>query len=103
MKSAPTASSIQRSSVIDVASYRGEANGLINVDAHQARDARLAHGDTDKLRGKLHRRLVVRDDDELNARGHLADDIAEAPDVVLIERRVHLVEQAEGCRVQIKD
>ena len=30
-------------------------------------------------------------------------DVAEAPDVVLVERRVHFVEQAERRRIQVED
>ena len=33
--------------------------------------ARLGHGDADQLRGQLHGGLVVRDEDELHALGHL--------------------------------
>ena len=35
--------------------------------------------------------------------GHVLHDVAEAADVVLVERRVHLVQQAERRRVQIED
>ena len=42
------------------------------------------------------------DEYELHAIGHLAHDIAEARHVVLIERCIDLIEQAERCRVQIE-
>ena len=45
----------------------------------------------------------MRDDDELRARGHLADLIREASDVRLIERRINFVQQAEGRRAIVKD
>ena len=43
------------------------------------------------------------DEHELHAARHLAHDFAEAADVVLVERRVHFVEQAERRRIQFED
>ena len=55
-----------------------------------------------QLRGQLHRGLVVRDEDELHALGHFLDGVAEAADVVLVERRVDLVQQAERRRDSVR-
>src|SRR5436190_5020209 len=77
--------------------------GLGQVDLHQARHARLAHGHAAELRRRFHGALVVRDHDELHLARHLLHHLAEAPDVGLVERRVHLVEQAERRRVQPED
>jgi hypothetical protein len=52
---------------------------------------------------QFHGGLVVRDEYELHAARHLAHDFAEAADVVLVEWRVHLVEQAERRRVQFEN
>src|SRR5690606_8341314 len=51
----------------------------------------------------FHRRLVVRDDDELNAVRHLLDDLRKTADVRIVERRVDLVEQTERRRIQLED
>src|SRR6185437_7433485 len=61
------------------------------------------HGHAEKRGRKLHGRLVVGDEDELHPGRHITHDIAEAADVVLIERRVDLIEQTEGRRVEIED
>ena len=45
----------------------------------------------------------MRDEDEVHAFGHLLDDVAEPADVVLVERRVHFVEDAEGARLILED
>src|SRR5450631_4154780 len=45
----------------------------------------------------------MRDDDELDACGHVADNFAEATYIVLIKRRIHFVKQTEGRRIQIED
>ena len=43
------------------------------------------------------------DKDELHLLGHLLDDVAEARDVGVVERRVDLVQQAEGRRIKLED
>src|SRR5262245_17813374 len=96
----PAISSIQRSSLI-YASHGRHAHGLVNVHGHEPRHAGLVHRHPEQLVRELHRRLVVRDEHELHAARHVPNDVAEAPDVVLVERRVDLVEQAEGRRVEL--
>src|SRR5262245_51247020 len=117
MNSTPMMSSVQRSSGISHTSHqlcptshgarkaepprlrvgrlpsaRSQTHRLVNIHRDQTRNSRLVHRDTHELRGKLHRRLVVSDEDELHPGGHVPDDIAEPAYVVLIQRRVDLVE-----------
>ena len=66
-------------------------------------DARLGHGHTDQLLGELHGDLVVRDEEELRLARHLAHEVAEALGVGIVERRVDLVEQAEGRGIELEE
>src|SRR4051812_1749607 len=104
-KVTPTTRSMTRSSGMRSGRWsgRGHAYRLVDVDGHETRAAGLGHGDAEELRGELHGGLVVRDEDELHALRHLLDDVAEAADVVLVERRIHFVQQAERRRVQVED
>jgi len=47
--------------------HRHQLDCLVHIHRHQARHARLVHGDTDELLGNLHGDLVVGDDNELHA------------------------------------
>lgn len=47
-----------------------------------------------------HRRLVVRDDDELRILREAADDVVELLDVGIVQRRVHLIEDAKRRGLQ---
>src|SRR4051812_45077534 len=99
MNKTPAMRRMRRSSLMPT-SRSGHAHGLVDVYRHESRTARFGHGDSEQLRGQLHGGLVVRDEDELHALRHLLDDVAEAADVVLVERRIHFVQQAERRRVQ---
>src|SRR5579863_182751 len=105
MNTIPRMRSVQRSSDMGNTgcSDGREPDRLVDVDGHEPRDAGLVHGYAEKRGRQLHGRLVVGDEDELHAVGHVAHDIAEAADVVLIERRVDLIEQAEGRGIQVED
>src|SRR5690606_23423991 len=78
----------------------GQARGLGQVHGYQAAHARLAHGNPAQLLRRFHRRLVVGDEQELHLLAHLRDHRGEAADVGLVERRIHLVKQAERRRVE---
>src|SRR5271155_2772607 len=97
-------SNIHRSSAANrfPALHRRHAHGLVTVDGHQARPPGLVHRDSDQLRSQLHRALVVCDENELHVARHVAHDVAEAADVVLVERCVHLVQQTERGGVQVE-
>src|SRR5947209_8043720 len=70
---------------------------LAQPDADDSGDARFLHGYTvDGVRG-LHGARVVRDHDELGAPLELVQEGGEAAHVGVIQRRIHLVEQAEGA------
>src|SRR5581483_166793 len=47
---------------------------------------------------RLHRPLLVRDDDKLRTVGEAPQQVDEAPDVRVVERGLDLVEQVEGAR-----
>src|SRR5262245_58767483 len=73
------------------------------LDTHNFRHTLLLHRHAVHHRRRLHRALVMRDQDELRGRAHLLDHVREASDVGLIERRVHLVEDAEWARLILED
>src|SRR5688500_15772096 len=79
-----------------------DAKRLLDVHRDHARDARLGHGDADQLLGHLHRDLVVADEQELRLRRHALHQVAEALGIAVVERRIDLVEQAEGRRVELE-
>src|SRR5690606_42151777 len=55
-----------------------------------------AHRDAVERVGDLHRALLVRHDDELGVLAQLGEDLQEAPEVRVIERRLDLVHDVEG-------
>jgi hypothetical protein len=61
------------------------------------------HGNADQLLRHGHGRLVVRDEDELDAFRHFFQQRTEAADVCLVQRRVDLVEHTEGRGIQFED
>ena len=67
------------------------------VEAHRdgLRDAALLHRHAIDRAGRRDGALVVRDDDELGLADELPEEVREAADVRLVQRRVQLVEQAE--------
>src|SRR5256885_1212226 len=82
--------------------HRG-ARVLRELDAHRLGNSRLLHGHAVERVGAFHGALVVGDDDELRGLAHLADHLVVAADVGIVERRVHLVEEAEGRRLDEED
>src|SRR5512139_2070595 len=73
------------------------------LDGDGLGDPGLLHGDPVEDVRQLHRPLVVRDEEELVPGGHLADHGVEPVDVGVVQRGVHLVQQAEGGRVDQED
>jgi len=55
------------------------------------------------LPGHFHGNFIVADEEELRGRAHARDQPRVARGVGIIERRVHFVEQAKRCRVQLED
>src|SRR6476646_4288957 len=101
---APSPKSTHRKSHIAVRQlHRGESYRFVDVDGDHSGHAGLVHRHAGELMHRLHRRLVVSDDDELNASRHLAHDLRETTDVRIVERRIHLVEQAERRRIELED
>src|SRR5262249_24603726 len=74
------------------------SGGFVQAYGDDLGDAILLHRDPVERVGHLHRSSVVRDEHELRALRHLADERVEATDVGLVERRIHLVEEAERGR-----
>src|SRR5688572_12144091 len=101
-RSPPLRSGADRSEALSGGELLPHAQRLIDVDGDDARYARLGHRHADELLGHLHRDLVVADEEELGLRGHALDEVAEATGVRVVQRRVHLVEQAERRRVQLE-
>ena len=75
---------------------------LVDVDTDQLGDALLFHGHAVEHVRDLDRPLVMRDHEELALLCHLDDQLIEAADVRVIERRIDLVEQEEGTRSDLE-
>ena len=63
----------------------------------------LLHGHADELLGHFHGDFVVADEQELRLFGHRGHQLGVALGVGVIQRRVHLVEQAKRRGVQVED
>src|SRR5437868_1443709 len=73
---------------------RGRAR-LLPIHRNKFRNAGLLHSYAVKDRGPLHGAPIVRDHDELSVSAHVRDHLNEAAHVGLVQRRVHLVQDAE--------
>ena len=73
---------------------------VAKLHGDEAGDAGFAHGDADELVAGLHGAFAVGDDDELGLCRHVTQEVAEAANVRVIQRRVHFVQEAEGGGVQ---
>ena len=79
------------------------ANGFVirravgETHTDELADAMLFHGHTVEHVGPADRALVVRDDDELALTDELVENLDESADVRFVQRRVHLVQHAEGA------
>src|SRR6478609_11285462 len=69
-KAPSTISAVRRSSMMRLDG--SHPDGFVHVHAHQARNPWLVHRHAHQLLRQLHGGLVVRDEDELHARGHFA-------------------------------
>lgn len=69
---------------------------LPEIHRRDGGDALFGHIDPVNRVHRSHGRFVVGDDNELGISGKLADDAVELLDVRVVERGVHLVEDAEG-------
>src|ERR1019366_1152447 len=69
--------------------------GGVELDADQAADAGLLHGDAVQCFRGFHGLLGMGDDHELGIDRHLGDEAGEAGDVGLIERGIDLIQHAE--------
>src|SRR5204863_4256823 len=76
---------------------------LRQLPGDDLRDAVVAHRDAVEDVSRLHRALLVRDDDELGALRVAAQQAEEAVDVEVVERRLDLVEDVEGTRARQED
>src|SRR5437016_838058 len=72
--------------------------GSFEIDRYELRDAALHHGDAEQAVHARHCKGMMGDDEEagLGAFAHRIEQIAEAFDIVVVERRVDLVEHADG-------
>src|SRR5690606_6068749 len=93
--------------LLRVATARCELHALgvvaFELDRDSLRDAALFHRHAVERLAFGHRALVMRDDDELRLADELLEEDDEALDVRLVERRVDLVEHAEGARARTED
>ena len=82
-----------------------QLHGALQIDGYELGDAALGHGDAVEAVHARHGDRIVGDDDEarVGRARHLVEQIAEALDVVVVERRVDLVEHADRRRVGEED
>src|SRR5215212_1407741 len=76
---------------------------VVQPHRNELRDAQFLHRDAVESIGRLHRTAVMRHNDELAALRELAQHLAEAADVGLIQRRVHLIEDAERAGTHLEE
>ena len=81
---------------------RQRGSGL-HIHSNDPRDTMLLHRHTDQLLRHFHRALVMRNEQELRLSRHALDHGAEALGVRVIQRRVHLIEKAERCGIELED
>src|SRR5438094_9710800 len=67
------------------------------------RNPRLRHRDAVEDFGGLHRLLVVSDEDELGKSAHFVDHLVETIDIRVIQRGVHLIEEAKWIGLRQED
>src|SRR5262249_44887136 len=75
---------------------------FFDVDRHHARYAGFLHRNAEKLLRDLHGDLVVADKQELRVPRHLLHELAETLRIVIVERGIDLIEQAERRRIELK-
>src|SRR5579872_5183727 len=70
---------------------------LVERHRNQLRYAALGHGDAEQTVHPRHRNRVMRDDDEarFGGRSHFMQQVAEALDIMVVERRIDLVQHAD--------
>ena len=75
--------------------------GTAQVDRHQSADALLDHRHAEQAVHAAHGDRVVRDDQvtRLGFAGHRVEQIAEAFDIGVVERRIDFVQYADRCGV----
>lgn len=73
------------------------------VDGHHGRNASLLHGDAVQFPRHFHRVLIVRNDDDLAAFGHFANQIVETVNVRIIEWRIDLIQETVRRRLHQED
>ena len=79
----------------------GELLRLRQLDRHELAHAALGHGDAEQAVHARHGDGIVGDGDEagVGALAHGLEQVAEALDIIVVERRVDLVEHADRRRV----
>ena len=80
---------------------RDQRFGLAQIHTHQLRHAALCHGDAEEAVHAGHGDRIMGDGDEarVGLLAHLFEEIAEAFDIVVVERGVHFVQHADGRRI----
>src|SRR5215210_5383873 len=93
------------SRALDVVAGRGRLELLLAREPARddLRDAVARHAHAVEAVGRVHRALLVRDDDELRAVAVAADELEEAVDVGVVERGFDLVEDVERARPREED
>src|SRR5436190_1940723 len=83
-----------------------KARGYLRVgqlDGNEAGEPWLLHGDAVENIGGFHGLSVVGNDDELGLGAELAQHPDEPVDIRVVERRIDLIEDAEGARTVVED
>ena len=74
-------------------------DSFIEIHGNQPGHARLLHCDAGELAREFHGHLVMRDKYKLHLVRHVPDDVTETPDVGVVQRGIHLVENAKRRRL----
>ena len=74
-----------------------------HVHRYQSGNSGLLHRHAQEVVRHLYGLFVVCDYDELHVVRHFADEFAEPDDVGVVQGRVHLVQEADGTRIELED
>ena len=78
-------------------------DSLVELHANDTGNTGVLHGDAVQSIRRLHRQLVVCNENELRVFCKPPDHAHETPDILIVERSIHLIEDAEGARLDKVD
>src|SRR4051794_37922812 len=79
-----------------------QPDSLLDLHRHHSRYAPFLHGNADQLVRHFHRDFVVADKDKLGLARHFAHKIAKTVSIAVVERGIHLVQEAKRGWIELK-